>query len=249
MTTTSPSPVEKTTAVAPPRRRWRRRLIVLGLMAVTLFACRAPILQFLGGQLVKDDDPTATDTVVVMGRSGPFRAVPVDEAAEFYKKGQGKQILLIEDRSSRIVKAGIAPTIESVMTAEFAKRDIPIAALTTLAGDFSRGRDLWSALSGWLKEHPDAHVTVICDQFHSRGSAYLAYNVLPAPEYARVRWHVVPDKRFDVSNWWHTRFGVVEVASASVSLVHAYLIGEPAEAANRWNPDEYERSLAERTAP
>jgi hypothetical protein len=249
MTTTITSPAEKTETATPPRRRWGRRLIGMALFLGVLFLCRAPILQFLGGLLVKNDELTATDAAVIMGRSGPYRAVPVDEVAELYNKGQVKQILLIEDRSSRIVKAGIVPTLESVMTAEFVKREIPTTILTTLAADYSRGSEMWSALSGWLIEHPDAHVTVVCDQFYSRGNACHAGNILLASEFARVHWHAVPDKRYDVSNWWHTRFGVLEVVGASISLLHAYIIGETTEAASPWNADDYERRLAERTAP
>jgi hypothetical protein len=199
--------------------------------------------------LVVSDPLVPTDAVVVMGRSGPYRAVPIDEVNDLYQKQFVREILLIEDRSSRIVNAGIVPTLESVMTRELAKRDMPATVLTTLASEYRSGSEMTRALGDWLKKHPNAHVTVLCDQLHCRCGAYLTCQGLEANEFERVHWHAIPDKRFDATNWWHTRQGMVEVVSAYVSLLHAYVIGEPSEPAKQWDADEFERTLSERAVP
>jgi hypothetical protein len=239
----------KTVSPIRPRRHWRRRILVSGVFLAVLALFHAPILGFIGELLVVDDPLVPTDAVVVMGRSGPYRAVPIDEVTELYQKHLVREVLLIEDRSSRIVKAGIVPTLESVMTRELAKRNVSNTALTTLASEYRSGSEMTGVLGDWLKKHPDAHVTVLCDQFFSRNDAYLARQGLEATEYNRIHWHAIADKRHDVTNWWHTRHGIVEVVSAYVSLLHAYVIGEPSEPAQRWDADEFERSLRERAVP
>jgi len=227
------------------RRSWRRRLIVLGVSLVVICVFHAPILRFPATLLIVSEPLTPTDVAVIGGSSGPYRSIPIDEVTELYQKGLVREILLFENRSSRIVQAGIVPTLESVVKRELAKRNVPQPALTVVVAEYPSGWDMARALRDWLEAHPERHVTVLCGEFESRCSAYILHTVLGSEVAQRVHIWALPDKRFDPSNWWHTRQGIVELLGAYVSLTHTYVIGEPSETTPRWNPDKFEKSLQE----
>lgn len=213
------------------------------MLLVVLVIFHGPLFRFLAGLLVVDDPLESADAVVVAGTSGPYAAVPFDELADLYHKGLARKIVLIEDRSSRIVEAGIIPTLETVVRRELAARKVPENVLTVRAGTFASPWDSTRSLRDWLGEHPEARVMVLCDQFSSRNSRVIVRSVLDGPASERVRWRVLPDRRYDVSNWWHTRQGITALVAAYVTLLHTSIVGEPAEKSQRWNPDQYQTQL------
>jgi hypothetical protein len=140
------------------------------------------------------------------------------------------------------VKAGVVPTLEAVLRKELGARGIDgkaIAAVPVKTGGTWR---MARRLREWLAEHPEASVTFLCPELHSRRTAYVTRGVLGKDLAERVRWRAFPDERFTTSNWWKSRQGIVEVVGAWIALAHAYLGGEPPETA-AWDPDQYEQSL------
>ena len=103
-------------------RRWTRRLVVGFALALVLVLFHEPLLRGLAGVLVKNDPVEAADAVVFMAASGPIQTLPFDELARLQHEGLASRILLIESRSSRIVKAGVVPTVESVLRRELGAR-------------------------------------------------------------------------------------------------------------------------------
>jgi hypothetical protein len=229
----------------PPRRR--RRLLVTCALLMIVVVFHGPLFGCLAGFLVVDDPLQPMDAVVVMGRSGPYRSVPFDELADWYHQRLAREVVLIEDRSSRIVEAGIVPTLETILRRELVARGVPDKALTTLVVEDGAAWNGVRSLRDWLERRPPARVTILCSQFEGRQSAHVVRTVLGDELAQRVRWHALPEPRFNGSNWWHSRQGIVEMCGAHVSLFHTYLFGEE-ESAPRWNPDQYEQSLAAPTA-
>jgi hypothetical protein len=225
-----------------PRRPWRRRLIVLAILLVGILVFHAAILRSLADLLVVNEPITPTDVVVIGGTSGPYRSIPIDEVTDLYRQGHVREVLLLENRSSRIVQAGIVPPLETIVKRELAKRNVPQKTLTVVAGEYRTVWDMARALRDWLEERPDVHATVLCSEFESRCNARIIRTVLGPKTGQRVHIRALPDKRFGPSNWWHTRQGIVELLGAYITLTHACVFGEPSETP-RWNPDHFEKSL------
>ncbi len=223
------------------RIRWRWRLLAGALLLAVLVVAHAPLARLLASLLVIDDPLQPTDAVIVMGASGPYQAVPFAEAAALYRDGYAHSIVLIENRASRLVQAGVVPTLELVGRTRLAAEGVPDSALTVLAGADRTAWDGARRLRDWLAEHPGATATVLCGEFDSRLAAGIAREVL-GPDAARLRWKALPDRRYGVGNWWTTRQGILQIVGAYVTLAHANLFGEP-EPAERWDPDAYERAL------
>lgn len=242
---------EEAKASAPPgprRTRWRRCPLVVAVVAI-LVLFRAPLLRSFAGLLVIDDPLVATDAVVVGGSNGPSQSFPFDAVAQLYREGLVREVVVLEDRSSRIVQMGILPTLETVLRRELPFRGVPESALTVLPGRYRNGWNAGRRLAEWLAEHPQAQVTMLSSQFDSRESAYVIRSALGPEAAKRVHWRVLPDMRYDVTNWWHSRQGLLRVFGAHVVLLHTYLVGEPPQGAARWDPDRYESQLRDRDNP
>ncbi len=241
------------------RPRWRRRLLLAGALIAVLVLCHGPLFRLAAGILVADDPLETADAVVVMARNGPYVAVPFDELADLYQKKLVREILLIEDRSSRLIEAGVLPPLEPIVRRELAARGVPDKALTVRAGKFHSPWNVARDLGNWLAEHPQATVICLADELDSRSSRavmtsaldgnQLGGNLLGGNLAQRVRWRALPDRRYGVSDWWHTRQGITSLVGAYVTLLHITLIGEPAESATRWSPDRFETQLRSQPRP
>jgi hypothetical protein len=201
-----------------------------------------PILTFVGELLVVEDPLQPVDAVVVKGVAGSH--VPFAEVAEIYNKGLARQIILIEDRSVRIVALGIVPPLEPLMRRELSSRGVPDSALTVISGRFSSNWKSAHALAGWIEEHPGARVIAMSEQLSSRENAHVYAAVLGPAAAGRLLWNPYPDRRYDPTNWWRVRQGILCVFGNYVSLVHTYVFGEPTGVVEPWDPDKFERDLS-----
>jgi hypothetical protein len=217
--------------------------LVACVLAVLLALFHAPLFRWLAGGLIVEDALEPADAVVLLGNNGPFVPVPFDEAAALYRDGLASQIVLIEDRSDRVVRLGIVPTLESFTQRELAARGVPAEAFTALTyttpGEWEQARGLRS----WLREHSQSRVTVLVEQLGSRRTAHTFGQVLDPEDAGRVRFRAVPDRRFDPTNWWRGRQGITTLISEYVALGFVLLKGEATEPHPPWDPDEYEQSL------
>jgi hypothetical protein len=147
-----------------------------------------------------------------------------------------KEVVLIEDRSSRLSRLNIEPTKESDLRRAMSARNLPDAMLTVRAGRFKNDWEAAKELRDWLAQHPTARVIVLANEFDSREAAHVYRSALGS-EANRVSWHTVRDVRFDATNWWRGRLGIVTVTNCYVSLLHTCLLGEPPQPAADWDPD------------
>jgi hypothetical protein len=203
------------------------------------------LLRGLAMGLVKDQPVEPADAVVLMASSGPYQTLPFDELADFQRNSLVRRILLIEDRSSRIVRLGIVPTVEVILRRELRTRGVPEDALETLAytDDYPSGVH---CLRDWLQENPDSRVTLLCGELHSRTTAWVLGTVLEPEQIERVRVRPVPDTRFTTANWWHSRQGIVHLFGEYVVLLHTMAFDASVKE-RQWDPDEYEQNLRQST--
>jgi CoA-binding domain len=222
-------------------RRWLRRFLVLVFLVAAMVLVHPYVLRGVAAGLIVDDAPAAADTIVIIKTSGDS-AMPLDEVAQLYRQGLAGQILLIEDRTSRLCRLGIAPDFDTTVKRELMARDVPETAFASLAVTVRGEKEPARCLGMWLEQNPDRHVTVFCDQLASRGVARVFRQVLDRDYPKRVHWHAVPDRRFDQTNWWRRRQGIIAVLSEYLALGSALISGEE-ELPPPWNPDEYEQNL------
>lgn len=232
-------------AAPPRRRRWLRRLAFAVILLGLLVIFHAPLLRWVALGLVTTGSDAPADAVVVMGGYGPFTAIPIDEAARRYQDKLAASVLLVEDRSGRVARLGIVPTLESVLRRELATRDVPAEAISVLVVTTPGDREPIRRLGTWLADHPDLRVTLFCDELSSRCMAAMVRQTLPPAQAQRVALQPLPDRRFTTDNWWRSRQGIVAVFSEYASLGFVLAIGEE-EYPPEWDPDQYEQTLSRR---
>ena len=229
------------------RRRWLRRMGIALLVAGALYLLRAPILTGLASVLVFDRPLPGAETIVLFCEIDGDRGF--QEAAQLHQDGQVSRILLIEvraERRARTVRAGVVPSFETTARQALLARGVPAAAIELLPADMRSNWDKARSLDAWLQQHPEARATVLCERFASRRIAQIYSSVLGPESSGRLGWRAIPDRRFDESNWWQQRLGVLAVFHAYAHLGHVWISGEGPPEPEPWDPDDYEKSLQTR---
>jgi hypothetical protein len=229
---------------ASPRPVARRRYGLLRRAAFILFVLgglylfHVPLLRVFAGWLVVDE-PERSDRVVCL--LGGDRCI--DRAAEFHRSGLASEFILLEPPPNRTTQLGVtkSPVVLAKRELQFhgiTPREILVLKAET-GSEWSQAR----ALRSWLEHHPDDHLTVLCDQFATRKTSHVFASVLGTEMATRLHWRALPDRRYNPTNWWRQKAGVLAFSDAYVRLAHVYLFGEDARAGATWDPGEYEASL------
>lgn len=227
----------------------RRRRLFAALAVVALLTLAHPLLLPLLAQGLISNDPLApADAIVFEGSNGPFDQLPLDEVAGLYRRDLAKRVVFIEDRSARVVRLGIVPSIEPLVRRELSTRGLPEDSITTLAvTDHGETAGL-RCLRDWLIQNPEARVIYACGSFNSRRCAWRLRQVAGEQDAARVAWHALDDSRFTADNWWKSRQGIVQLAGAYLALTYAAFTTEEGPPPS-WDPDLYQKSLRPAALP
>jgi hypothetical protein len=210
----------------------------VAVLAAGLYLFRVPLLRALGGALVVDEPPQAADAVLLL--DGERRE---ERAAELYHQGVAARLLVIEGAPTRLTKLGILPSGATLARRRLGARAVPAEALSVLPSD---ARDRWGQarrLRDWLEEHPGARVLVLCDRFTSREVRHVFNAVLGPDLGARLHWRGLPKRRYDETDWWRDKEGVLDLFNAYAALGYVCLHGEDTVGRHDWDPDAYEATL------
>jgi hypothetical protein len=222
---------------ARPPRRWWRRLVVLAVLLGGLYLARAPLLRGLAGLLVVDEPDAGVPTLVLLDGDGMF-----DEAAQRYRTGQARRLLLFHGKPSRIERLGLIPPHVVRARKALRERGVPADALTVLPQAGRSYRQHFTVLGSWLEEHPEDDVYLLCNRFASRRVRRLVGRVLGS-DAGRVHVLALPARRYTEADWWQHRDGQIDFVSQAVRLAFVVVCGEGTAQGNDWDPDDYEASL------
>jgi hypothetical protein len=226
----------------PGKRRWRwlLRFCLPALLAVIcLYVFRAPLLQSAGGFLVINEPFPAPDYVLLLDGDRRF-----DRAAELFHAGTVAEVLVIEARPNRLERQGLVPTRVEDAQRELRARKVPPGSFHVILGQAFTDWDRARCLSGWLGQHPDANLVVLCDALGSRRLRHIFHRVLGSEKSRQVHLQPLAHPWLEGVNWWQYRDGLVAVGTAYLRLGFVWLCAEGAQDAWReWDPEEYERAL------
>jgi hypothetical protein len=211
--------------------------LVLGALLVGLGLAHRPLLRLAAGALVADDSDGGAPWLV------PFDDGQVyTYAAERCRADAETRVLLIERAPDRLQALVGFPSWAEERRRMLLARGVAARAVEVLPAATEDDWDGARALRGWLADHPGARVAVLCDRFRSRRLRIVFDRVL-GPDADRARVVAVPDRRYDETNWWRSKDGLVGWWDGFVSLGYTGLIGEGNPPTPLWDPDAYERGL------
>ena len=237
-------PVAEPGATRPKRPKRPYRLAVLLVVTICLAIAHAPILHGIARILVVDEQTDDARYIWLFDPAKNFRQAdsPYDLTARLCRDDPSRKILLIEADFTRLVRAGIVPSFETISRQQLEARGVDREAIAAI----DTPRNSWQAarrLRDWLQERPDGQVLAIGKRFRSRYHRVVLDSVLAAEEARRVKFVAVPDYRFDETNWWKSRTGAKEFFRSFVTLAYAWCHGEDTLEPPPWDPDQYEATL------
>lgn len=226
--------------------RWRR-IGLLGVFAAALWLGHRWLLAGLARPLIADQSPGEANFACLFGNEQGINGEgSCDEAARWYREAQGRQILLLEPWSSRLVETHIVPSFEELARRELGKRGVPRGDIHLIPG---QARDAWERaclLKAGLQKRPESTVVLLCDRFHSAQTRSVLNRVLAPAEADRVRVQGPPGSRYDENDWWKSRAGTKGCLFGWLGRVYAWGYGE-GRVVPRWLPTAEYRSLVEKT--
>jgi hypothetical protein len=226
--------------------RRRKYLAAAAAIAILAILLHAPLLRGLAGFLVTAPTADEADYIGVLDWwNAPDGDRSYDTAARLLGGTKNAKafrgILVVEFQPGRLEQIGAVPTFVELTRRELTARGVPQRAVSVLhsdaCGDWSTAR----ALSGWLRERPDATIVLLCDQFRSAHLRYALDRVLDSTQSQRVRVHPLPDRRYDATNWWKSRCGFRAFGFAWLIRIHGWLYGDTAAQPLTADADGYER--------
>jgi len=226
--------------------RGKRRTALAAAIVGVALVFHAPLLRGLAGLLVATPTTDEADYIGVLDWwNSPDGDRCYDTAAGLFdgKKSRkaSRGVLVVEFRPGRLAQVGALPTFEKLSRRELEARGVPQEAISVLhseeCGDWSTAR----ALSGWLRERPNATLLLLCGQFRSAQLRYALDRVLDPTSAARVHVHPLPDRRYDTTDWWKSRRGFRAFGFAWLIRFHGWLYGGGATQPPRADAEGYER--------
>ena len=223
----------------PPRkRRWLRRLLIVAVLGALLYGFRAPLLQTLAGFLVVTDADRPAEVVLLLDADRGQ-----EPAARFLQSGQCSTVLVLEGPPSRLHRMGFLPPAEEVARRALAKAGIKDVRLEVIRCDRHGVRPLLHSLGAWLVQHPRLGVRVLCNRFTSRQWRCLFDEVLPEDCARRCQLIPVAHRRYDETNWWSQKEGVLDFFGAYMGYLYFKIHGDDSAEWREWDPDSYEKTL------
>jgi hypothetical protein len=184
--------------------------------------------------LVVADTAEPADWALVLGGDRCYR-----EASRLYHEGTIRGILLIEFAPSRLTRIGILPSKEELARRLLAKLNVPDSAIDVVRGRAASEWDEARHLGDWLAEHPGNTLLVICPRFAGRERRWLYSQVLGTDGTANLTWYPLRDRRYDETNWWHRKEGVLDVFNSYASFGYVRFNGEQPSTWRQWDADEW----------
>jgi uncharacterized SAM-binding protein YcdF (DUF218 family) len=192
----------------PARRRrvrWIRIAAGVIIVAVLLYAASAPLLTYLGGQLVHADPPERVDAMIVLA-SGIDRII---EASELYKAGYAPLVVLTRDppeptneflRSHGIPVDSGEQRRQTILHA----LGVPPQAIVVLDEVIYSTADEARIFARWAASRPIRSVMIVTSPPHTARSRLTFIHALRG---RMVKVIVRPSTltRFRADNWWKSR--------------------------------------------
>jgi uncharacterized SAM-binding protein YcdF (DUF218 family) len=202
----------------PSRRRfrWLRRLIVLATLVLVLYLARGWILSRAGRFLDIGEPPRRTDYVLILGGESSTRPFV---AAALLRAGLARRALVPTVKMSPEAADGLWPAEHVLIRRILLARGIRADDILVLPGECDSTIDEAHALARFLDSEPEATVTVVTNDFHTRRARMLFRRVLKKTRENRVFFVAAPLDGVKTENWWRSERGFVVYINEYLKLI------------------------------
>jgi uncharacterized SAM-binding protein YcdF (DUF218 family) len=204
-----------------PRRAPQRGGIILKLLALLLllvliagvYLFRQPILRTIGGWLVVDEAPQASDAIVLLS-DDTYLAERAARAAELYHQRWAPRVVA----SGRYLRP--YASIAQLMQKDLADRSVSGDAIVPLPHMAANTREEAYVVRELVRRQRWNRILVVTSNYHTRRARLIFRRVLdPSTELRVIAAH---DSSFETDRWWRSRAGLkvmfLEIVGLGVAL-------------------------------
>jgi uncharacterized SAM-binding protein YcdF (DUF218 family) len=166
-------------------------IFFLALLGV-LYLVRHPVLRLAGGFLIVDDEPRASDAILVLGDD--YDADAAARAAELFKAGWAPRMVA----SGRYMRP--YATEAELTQHDLIDRGVPATAIVRCAYRGTGTREEFRELAEFLGSHGWKKMLVVTANYRTRRARYVLQRSLP--EGSEVRMVAARDPDYDPKDWW-----------------------------------------------
>lgn len=216
----------------------RRRAIAFLAVCAAMFIFHSRILTAIGAQLVyQDPQPEDADILAISGDGS------LDEVLTWLRQHDQSRLILVERPPPRVVQIGAAQSDADRRRQLSEAAGVASERIEILSAESFRQVHPMRIMAKWLTHNPTRNLYVLSDQFHSRRLRLEINRQLPQSQSSRIMIQPLPDRRFGVIDWWHSRLGVRSVFAAYVGWVRTWLGLRAPDPPPYLSPDEYEEQF------
>jgi uncharacterized SAM-binding protein YcdF (DUF218 family) len=166
---------------------------------------RVRILQGTARAWVVSDSIAPADAIVVLG--GGLETRPF-AAADLYKKGMARQIVISAVKASPAEKLDIVPSHIELNRAVLLKLGVPPDAIVSFGTDVSNTYEEARALAEWANRNGIKSIIVPTEIFSSRRVRWILVKELSGLDVG-IQVQALPPLEYDLDNWWQHEAGVI----------------------------------------
>ena len=190
--------------------RWLRRGVAgLALVAVAmagLYLARAPLLVWVGHQLVHEDTLEEADAIVVLAGGGQIERDLA--AADLYTAGLARVVVLTTVPENPVIAemARRGLTFRSTTDARIGFLEgagVPIDAVTVLSRHVQSTQQEADLVAEWATSRDIRRLIVVTSSYHSARVRLVFDRTFGDDPVVRI--HPAPIGRFDPEHWWRDR--------------------------------------------
>jgi uncharacterized SAM-binding protein YcdF (DUF218 family) len=164
-----------------------------------LFLIRHPLLRLVGGALILNDSPRASDAIIMLSDDN-YRADRAAKAAELLKAGWAPRVVA----SGRYLRPYVS--ISQLEQHDLRDRGVPPSAIVLFPHQAANTREECSALSSFLASRGWKRILIVTSNYHTRRADYICSRLMPAGTELRVI--AAKDYEYTPDDWWDSRQGI-----------------------------------------
>ena len=187
-------------------------LLSFAVLIFLVYIARHPLMRMAGHFWIVDENPVASDAIVVLGDDN-YQADRVARAAELIKAGWAPRVVA----SGRYLRS--YASIAELEERDLIGRGVPPTAVVRFAhyGEDTRGEA--DALGQFLASKGWKRIIVVTSNYHTRRARYICERSFLAGTTLRVV--AANDSDFDPDGWWEHRKGVKIFAHELAGMLEA----------------------------
>lgn len=177
------------------------RLLLLLLFAACLavvYAARNPLMKLAGELWVVDEQPAASDALIVLGGDN-YAADRAFRAAELYRAGVAPVVVA----SGRMLRRNVS--LAEITGHDLESFGVPAQSIVKLEHRGQNTREEAAEIARLIQSRGWKGVLVVTSNYHARRARFIFERVLPPGITLGVSG--ARDSEFDPSRWWQTRQG------------------------------------------